>query len=575
MSGRLIGLAGVVGVALGLAAAALVPRDASPAKPETSSKPYRTPTAGSARILQIPGRHRRAGVRPNLAASASGPARADVPPYEQLLALFAYDRSAPLALRTRSTSTSGGIRTRDLSFASPAGGRVTAYLVEPTRKGRFGAAVFLHPHPGGRATFLGEACSLARAGVVSLLLDSPFVRPPRPPLVSFTEADRELLIRSVVELRRGADLLAARANVDAGRLAFVGRGYGASMGGVLAGVDRRFRAFVLMGKLFSRVEFWRSEHPTAVAARRATPETQWQRFLAAVTALDAVHYLPHSSPGAVLFQLGRRDTEVPEADAARYVGAAGEPRLVRWYEAGAALNAAAATERRRWLLAHVGAPLPRRASCVAASERARVVRFVADDATKLLGVALGQGRGAVALGHERGADLCSWLPFARTLAAAGVRVLAFDFRGHGSSGSSPTSATALRNDLDFAAAVSWLRGRGAERLGLAGASMGGTAAVVTAAARPDSVAAVVSMSAPSEFRGQNALESVRRLRMPTLFVAARDDAPFAEDAQAMYAAAGSVDKQLLLRDGVEHGTQMLCDPDVAGVVSRFLLERLG
>src|SRR2546425_10340524 len=47
-------------------------------------------------------------------------------------------------------------------------------------------------------------------------------------------------------MRRVADLLLARKDVDQKRLAYVGHSYNASVGGFLSGIDKRFKAFVLM-----------------------------------------------------------------------------------------------------------------------------------------------------------------------------------------------------------------------------------------------------------------------------------------------------------------------------------------
>src|ERR687898_3069911 len=85
--------------------------------------------------------------------------------------------------------------------------------------------------------------------------------------------------------------------------------------------------------------------------------------------------------------------------------------------------------------------------CVPAKERASAVRFRAPDGTRLVGVLLGRGRTGIALGHESNANLCTWLPFARVLAANGYRVLAFDHRGHGESELYPKAF--YRLDRDF------------------------------------------------------------------------------------------------------------------------------
>src|SRR5918996_2745240 len=111
---------------------------------------------------------------------------------------------------------------------------------------------------------------------------------------------------------------------------------------------------------------------------------------------------------------------------------------------------------------------PRVDACVPAKERQAAVQFRASDGTRLVGVLLGRGRTGVALGHERGANLCNWLPFARVLAGRGYRALAFDHRGYGESAQYPKSF--FRLDRDFLAAVDRLRRAGPTRFGLVGAS---------------------------------------------------------------------------------------------------------
>ena len=81
-------------------------------------------------------------------------------------------------------------------------------------------------------------------------------------------------------------------------------------------------------------------------------------------------------------------------------------------------------------------PLKLREACVRRSDRATVARFRSQDGVRLLGVVLGRGPAAVVLSHESDSTLCSWLPYGRTLARRGYRVLVFDARGRGSSSGS-------------------------------------------------------------------------------------------------------------------------------------------
>ncbi len=95
----------------------------------------------------------------------------------ELRRMFDYDQNAPLDVREVGVIHRNGIRIHDITYASPKSGRVTAYLVVPTARGRFAGLVFGHWGYGTRTEFLPEAMLYARAGVVSLLVDDLNVRP--------------------------------------------------------------------------------------------------------------------------------------------------------------------------------------------------------------------------------------------------------------------------------------------------------------------------------------------------------------------------------------------------------------
>ncbi|MBI4730463.1 MAG: alpha/beta fold hydrolase [Acidobacteria bacterium] len=185
----------------------------------------------------------------------------------------------------------------------------------------------------------------------------------------------------------------------------------------------------------------------------------------------------------------------------------------------------------------------------------------------LTGRVFGAGAKAVVLAHMFPADQRSWFPFARELAARGVMALTFDFRGYGrSEGAKEIS----RISLDLEAAVAEARRQGAEVVAVAGASMGGTAAIMVAAKVP--LAAVVAISAPEEFRGLDARADVRRLRVPALFVAAENDpGGAAASARALYDATPGPKRLEIVPAAAAHGTNLLSDP-VAGPSERLSIE---
>src|SRR5580693_2948320 len=123
---------------------------------------------------------------------------------------FDYDQKAAAALQEIGVEHRGNVTVHDISYASPKGGRVPAYLVVPPGRGPFAAVLWGHWYwPNSeffnRKEFLDEAVVLAQVGVVSLLPTGPGARSghvqDRTPLNEQQVTD---LIQDIVDLRRGA-----------------------------------------------------------------------------------------------------------------------------------------------------------------------------------------------------------------------------------------------------------------------------------------------------------------------------------------------------------------------------------
>ena len=231
-------------------------------------------------------------------------------------------------------------------------------------------------------------------------------------------------------------------------------------------------------------------------------------------------------------------------------------------------------------------PLEQPASrCGTATTKATLVRFQAADGTSLDGVLVGSGPAGVVLVHQYPSDLCGFWPFADYLAKRGLRAFAIDLRCFGRSACPEGEARGrVVDDLD--AAVAELRRRGASRVGLVGASMGGAAALIAGTRIQPSVAAVVSLSGeadPTSLVGGISLNAgavVGKLMVPTMFVVATNDSYVSvPETRAMYRAVRSKDKRLEVLAGpydARHGWQLLTDPDggqfgsVAAKVAAFL-----
>jgi pimeloyl-ACP methyl ester carboxylesterase len=179
---------------------------------------------------------------------------------------------------------------------------------------------------------------------------------------------------------------------------------------------------------------------------------------------------------------------------------------------------------------------------------------------------MGTGPRVVILSEQSNQFLCSWLPFAGRLTAAGYRVVLWDF----GAGPPADELTAVARRVASA--------RGA-RIVLAGASEGAKASLITAARLGPMIGGVVSLSAEAILSpGIQVADSVRRVRCPLLLVTADQD-PYdsAPAARQFMALAPSAAKRLVTVPGTDHGTALLSGrsgtttiPAVTGFLRRVL-----
>jgi cephalosporin-C deacetylase-like acetyl esterase len=294
--------------------------------------------------------------RPPSSVSSSNLAPATpVMPYETAVRLFDYDRQAPLDVQEVSAQAKEGVTVHDISYASPKGGRAPAFLVVPERQGSFPGIIIQHGLPGNRSNFLPYAINLAKIGAVVLVTQAAFNRsePPNQSYPTFTERDRDTQVQLIVDLQRAVDLLSAQSKVDGDRLAYIGYSYGGMMGGILAGVERRIKAYVLaVGDGGMVTHFTRSEDKNS-PFNRLSPE-QKTTWLEAMLPIESIYFVPHAAPAALFFQSGLQDDIVQPSDGLHYQQTGSEPKVVKWYDAGHGLSPEAFKDQIEWLHWQVG-----------------------------------------------------------------------------------------------------------------------------------------------------------------------------------------------------------------------------
>jgi dienelactone hydrolase len=212
----------------------------------------------------------------------------------------------------------------------------------PARKGRHPAVVLLHGSGGDRRELLGLAAGLAARGIVGMTISSPVARLQTQTLPAGLAGVRRrsaLLEQEVVDLRRAADVLQARPEVDPRRLGFLGFSAGARSGAILAGVEPRIGSFVLISG---------GADPVSAYVRGAGPALR-EQIIPLLRQVDPLHWIAKARPNTIFFQDGKRDEVVPRKSLLTLIRAAPKPQRVRWYDTGHSPNGREQTDAVAWL----------------------------------------------------------------------------------------------------------------------------------------------------------------------------------------------------------------------------------
>jgi pimeloyl-ACP methyl ester carboxylesterase len=163
-------------------------------------------------------------------------------------------------------------------------------------------------------------------GVVSVLPQGrfPWASPP-----TDAEADAARIRAEIDAHRTALDLLAARPDVEAGRIGLVGHDFGAMHGVALAADDERLAAVVAIaatprwGDWF--LPFW------PIAGDRFD-------YLRALHSLDPITRIGAIAPRPILLQFARGDFYIADMTGLELARAAGEPKTLSAYDADHAMR---------------------------------------------------------------------------------------------------------------------------------------------------------------------------------------------------------------------------------------------
>jgi dienelactone hydrolase len=317
--------------------------------PSTAAPPSPTPSASASPVAEP--------------AQPGTPVQYPKPSYPDLLPRFDYDSHSGLDMRETDVQKRDKIRLIELNYGGASGDRVPAYLLIPPGNGPFPAVIWAHWLMKGsplanKDEFLEEALILARSGVVSLLVDAPQARndwvEAKGGMLETVKQQSEAAAHQVIDLRRAVDLLSGRADVDRHRIAFVGHSWDAHVGAILAGVETRIGAYVLMASGYSdEEETFASANPETIAHIKEAGVESVREYFHEYAWDDPVYFLGHTDRESVFLQFASGDP-ISKEMAQKYLDRfSAKDKKMEFYDAGHALNAAARLDRDRWLQKHL------------------------------------------------------------------------------------------------------------------------------------------------------------------------------------------------------------------------------
>jgi len=253
------------------------------------------------------------------------------------LEFYEYDRDYPFEVEVAEAEDKGSYLSHQVKFESVHDEFVPAIYVRPKGKGPYPGLVFLHGRGGSKRDIRDLAPLITEAGYAGIAIDCQYHgdRNPRGKNIysEYAHNNREAAIQTVIDGRRAVDFLQSRDEVDRSRIGLLGGSMGGIFGTLLAAVEKRITASVLLvaggdWKMLAS----KSQHPDARALRKK--DVDMDSFARILAPIDPLNFVDLISPRPVLFQLGKLDDIVPAETGRLLFEAAKEPKEVDWYDSG-------------------------------------------------------------------------------------------------------------------------------------------------------------------------------------------------------------------------------------------------
>lgn len=176
-----------------------------------------------------------------------------------------------------------------------------------------------------------------KAGYAIFSIDAQYHgdRKPKVPVDLFglsVYSTRDMLVQTVVDLRRGIDYLETRKDIDPTRIGYAGFSMGGIIGTLVSAVDTRLQAPILaLAGGDWKLMFDNSKLSNTERARQQNHEAA-ALGVSVLESVDPLRWVARISPRPVLFVNGDHDTVVPVVSGKALQDAAGTPKEIFMYK---------------------------------------------------------------------------------------------------------------------------------------------------------------------------------------------------------------------------------------------------
>jgi dipeptidyl aminopeptidase/acylaminoacyl peptidase len=269
---------------------------------------------------------------------------------KHLSELFAYRKSTPFAFQLKDSEKFKNVVVQTININNDKLQKIEAYLIEPRSEGKYPVVIFQHGGENDNDYFFQEGKELSKKGIICLLIEAPWLRPVYKNNMLWGNTS-QFYRQGIIDIQRSIDFLSTLPKVDTSRIAFTGHSYGAQLGGILAGIEPRIKAYVLMSGTAELTSLLKeTNHPRINIIRDSIP-LDFNNWLKQMEPLNPIHYIRHSK-SPVFFQFAANDEyDIDEIEAKKYVAAAPLTEHVRFYNSGhQMINKKAEEDRTKWIV---------------------------------------------------------------------------------------------------------------------------------------------------------------------------------------------------------------------------------